>query len=143
MDVLHDDIGDMRSGLSHLFVRLANRNPRRIHRHKKGADMRVFGERLFTRARHDQGDARERCIRDVTLGTIQNIAIAAAHCACLHPGAVRSATGFGEAKRGNLTGGKAWQPMCALFRRSAFNDGRACHPDIDRDDRTESWHCVR
>ena len=52
------------------IVEMRALDARRIHRHEKGADMRVFGERLFARPRHDQRDARERCVRNVTLGTI-------------------------------------------------------------------------
>src|SRR3546814_6381309 len=68
--------------------------------------MRIFGKRLGIGARHDEDDVGEGGVGDVTLGAVQDIAVAVPHRARLHRRAVGAAVGLGQPEGGDRSAGE-------------------------------------
>src|SRR3546814_19017292 len=100
----------MRTCLAHLLVGASNRYAWRVHWHNEGADVRVPRQRLLLRARHDQADVGMRSVGDVTLGAIEDpaIAIGVGPGTGLHGGAVAARSAERRVGKECVMTGRVW-----------------------------------
>ena len=136
LDILHNYVSNLSTGLSHFLVGAADCNAGRIHIDNESADMRIFGQCFPRRARHDETNFGVRAIGDIALGAVQDITVAAARRHGLHRRRIGSAARFRQAETRNFARRDAGQPMRFLFGCAEFANGATRHAYIDRHRRT-------
>ena len=138
--IVEHDVGDVAARLAHLFVGRAARDAGAVHRHDKGADMRVLGQGLLAGARHDQRDIGVGCVGDVALCTVKDpsVPVRIGDSGSLETGGIAARARFGQTEAGDAAFRDLGIPLGLLGFCSAILQRAREHPDVDREDRAVS-----
>ena len=97
-DVVEVDVSGPGAGLAHLLVLRADRDTGRPGRHQEAGNP-FGGRRIRVGTREDHEDVGHRSVGDVTLGAVDDPAVAVTHRTRLQPGRIGAGVGLGERER--------------------------------------------